>query len=277
MVRPVYILALLATLAVAGAGLAATAVSRARAQREAAALSAADAPSAVHPLRPLVKAAPAATPDRTAPRPSRARAATVSAEILRVRGGRTVALRNRPGGRVMARLRDRTDFGSPTSLSVVARRGRWAAVPSAALGNGRLGWVDTQGGDVARGSTEVQLVVSLSHRSLELRARGRVLRRVRVAVGRPGSTTPSGRFSVTDKLSGGRYGPYYGCCILALSAHQPHTPAGWQGGDRVAIHGTDAPSTIGTPSSAGCLRAADADLRVLMRRVPLGTPVVIRG
>ena len=80
-----------------------------------------------------------------------------------------------------------------------------------------------------------------------------------------------------DKLSGAQYGPYYGCCILALSGHQPHTPAGWQGGDRLAIHGTDAPAAIGTPASAGCLRASDRDLRVLMRRVPLGAPVFIRA
>jgi len=80
---------------------------------------------------------------------------------------------------------------------------------------------------------------------------------------------------VTDKLDGTSFGPYYGCCVLALSGHQPHPPAGWQGGDRLAIHGTDAPGTIGTASSAGCLRAADADLRYLMQRVPLGTPVLV--
>src|SRR5438309_491356 len=83
------------------------------------------------------------------------------------------------------------------------------------------------------------------------------------------SATPIGRFSITDKLSGGAYGPYYGCCILALSGHQTNTPAGWRGGDRLAIHGTNDPSSIGTGSSAGCLHARARDLHVLMRRVPL--------
>jgi lipoprotein-anchoring transpeptidase ErfK/SrfK len=81
---------------------------------------------------------------------------------------------------------------------------------------------------------------------------------------------------VTDKLSGSSYGPYYGCCILALSGHQPNTPPGWTGGDRLAIHGTDAPSTIGMAASAGCLRASDANLRPLMAKVPLGATVFIR-
>ena len=94
---------------------------------------------------------------------------------------------------------------------------------------------------------------------------------------RPGSETPTGRFAVTDKLSGPRFGPYYGCCILALNGKQPNLPAGWQGGNRLAIHGTNSPGTIGAAASAGCLRAGDADLRLLMRRVPLGTPVFIRS
>ena len=43
----------------------------------------------------------------------------------------------------------------------------------------------------------------------------------------------------------------YGCCILALSGHQDNLPAGWPGGDRLAIHGG---SGIGSADSAGCLR-----------------------
>jgi hypothetical protein len=82
---------------------------------------------------------------------------------------------------------------------------------------------------------------------------------------------------VTDKLPGSRYGSYYGCCILALSAHQPNLPPGWPGGDRIAVHGTDDPGSIGAAVSAGCPRARDADLRYLMRVVPLGAPVVVRG
>jgi len=103
-----------------------------------------------------------------------------------------------------------------------------------------------------------------------------VLMRVRVGVGASDSPTPTGRFAVTDKLAGGRFSAAYGCCILALSAIQTNLPAGWSGGDRVAIHGTLSPSDFGQAVSAGCIHAPDADLRYLMRVVPLGTPVVIR-
>ena len=74
---------------------------------------------------------------------------------------------------------------------------------------------------------------------------------MRVGVGRPGSPTPKGRFSITDKLSGRAYGGTYGCCILALSGRQPKPPPGRTGGDRLAIHGTNDPGSIGRRSSAG--------------------------
>ena len=117
--------------------------------------------------------------------------------------------------------------------------------------------------------------IDLSRRTLILERGGRVVRKVTVGIGRSGSPTPVGRFAVTDKLSGDRYGPYYGCCIIALSAHQPNLPANWTGGNRIAVHGTNAPGSIGAASSAGCLHATDESMRYLMARLPLGTPVTI--
>jgi L,D-transpeptidase catalytic domain len=195
-------------------------------------------------------------------------------ELAVVRG--TVPLRARPNGQVVAHAREGTEFGSPRVLSVAARRGPWLGVVATERPNGRLAWVNRRNRALRLRRTAYSLHADLSKRRLELRRRGRAVLRLPVAIGQPGSETPTGRFSVTDKLSGSRYGPYYGCCILALSGHQPNLPAGWPGGDRLAIHGTDSPVTIGSAASAGCLRAADADLHALMRRVPLGTPVFIR-
>src|SRR5207237_8143413 len=50
---------------------------------------------------------------------------------------RSVALRSRPFGPVLAQLGARTPFGSPQALSVVRSRGggRWLAVPTPELGN----------------------------------------------------------------------------------------------------------------------------------------------
>jgi hypothetical protein len=187
----------------------------------------------------------------------------------------TVALRSAPGGgSVVARLSARTPFGSPQALGVVrTRRGRWLAVSSPALGNGRLGWVDARAGGLRFARTRVELDVDLSRDVAVVRRGSHVLRRVTVGVGRPGSPTPTGRFSVTDKLAGSAYSAVYGCCILALSATQPNLPAGWTGGNRIAIHG----GPTGGPVSAGCIHAAESDLSYLMRVLPLGAPVLIRA
>ena len=223
--------------------------------------------SAVEPVAAEPEPAPVSAPPRAEP----------GFVVLRPAPGSRVIVRARPRGEVVARLGARTEFGSPTTLAVAAKRGRWLGVVTTHLPNGRLGWVNPAESTVVRSRTRVRIVVDLSTRQLVVRRGDRVLRRVTVAVGRPGSPTPIGRFAVTDKLSGSAFSSAYGCCILALSAHQPSLPSGWQGGDRIAVHGTNDPGSIGTAASAGCPRASDADMRYLLRTVPLGAPVFVRA
>jgi L,D-transpeptidase catalytic domain len=192
--------------------------------------------------------------------------------VARIRSGRKVGLRLRPTGRIVSWLSSRTEFGSPQTFAVTRiLPGRRFGVVSTALGNGRVGWIDAQPGALRLSRTRVMLDVDLSQRVLRVRVGPRVVRSVRVGIGTPGTPTPTGRFAVTDKLNGAAYSPVYGCCILALSAHQTHLPSGWTGGDRIAIHGG---STAGAVSN-GCLHAPTSALRYLMRSVPLGARVVI--
>jgi lipoprotein-anchoring transpeptidase ErfK/SrfK len=115
------------------------------------------------------------------------------------------------------------------------------------------------------------LNVDLSARVIRVRRGTRVRRTIHVAVGAAATATPVGRFAITDKLAGAGYSAVYGCCILALSGHQTNLPPGWTGGDRLAIHGGSTAGAIST----GCLHAAEADLRYLMRAIPLGAQVTI--
>jgi hypothetical protein len=181
-------------------------------------------------------------------------------------------LRNRPGGRVIAHLRPHTAYGSPTVVWAARRRGRWLAVPAASLPNNRLGWLDVDRDRPRMWRSRYEIAADLSERTALLRRGARVLRRIPISIGRPDTPTPTGRFSVTDKLF--TRGGGYGCCILALSGHQPHLRPGWAGGDRIAIHGSPTQG-VGEAASAGCLRARDEDLKYLLKRVPLGTPVEI--
>ena len=197
--------------------------------------------------------------------------------IARIRSGSVVALRSRPFGPVVARVGAVTRFGSQRALSVVSTQGgRWLAVTEAGVGANRVVWVDARAGGLRYARTRLEVDVDLSQRTLTLRRGAAVLRRISVGVGRAGSSTPTGRFAVTDKLSGPSFSASYGCCILALSAIQPNLPRGWTGGNRLAIHGTLSAGDFGQAVSAGCVHAPDTALRYLMRVVPLGTPVVIR-
>ena len=194
--------------------------------------------------------------------------------VVRVPPGETVVLRDRPGGRVVARLPARTEFGSPQALSVLQRKEGWLGVSTTALRNDRLGWIDPGSEALRYERTPVELRADLSRRELAVFSKGRAIRRMRVTIGGNASPTPVGRFAVTDKLPGADICSYYGCCVLAISGRQPNLPPGWEGGDLLAIHG--GPNwAIGSKLSAGCLHAREADLHWLMRRVDLGTPIVI--
>jgi L,D-transpeptidase catalytic domain len=185
-----------------------------------------------------------------------------------------LTLRADPGGKVIAHLRPHTAWGSPTVVWAPERRGDWLGVVATSLPNNRIGWVNLRHDRPRMWRSRYSLAADLSTRTLALRRDGKVVRRMSIAIGAPSTPTPTGRFTLTDKLIPDRSLSYYGCCVLALSGHQPYLRPGWAGGDRIAIHGGGG---VGSAASAGCLHLEDADLRHLMRILPLGTPVVIHA
>lgn len=188
---------------------------------------------------------------------------------------RRAQLRESPGGRVVRALHPRTGYGSYRVLAVVARRPGWLGVLSHYMPNSKAGWIP-QDAAVLR-YMPYTIDVDLSALRLLVRRDGEVVRRVRVAVGRPGHETPTGRYAITDALRVSTAGGPYGCCALALTGRQPNVPQGWTGGDRIAIHGTNKEDSLGTPASSGCLRASNHDMRWMMKRLPVGVQVRIRA
>jgi len=194
-------------------------------------------------------------------------------EIAHIREGKRVDLESEPGGPVVAELGDQTEFGSPASFSVVETKPGWLGVTAPELPDGKLGWIARDPSRVQVYWTRYSLHADLGGRTLELRYGHKVVGDWSVTVGGPGTETPPGRYGVTDGVAF-EDSPYYGCCALALSGHQTHPlPAGWIGGDRLAIHGT--PGVVGNAESLGCIRATDETMRFLFARVPLGTPVFV--
>jgi hypothetical protein len=184
----------------------------------------------------------------------------------------SVVLRAHPGGKAVLRVGPRGPLGGPLVLGVVGVRGSWVEVTAEALPNGHYAWVEF-GRDVAIRPIQWTLRASLSRRLLYVLRDGRIVRTMRVGIGAASSPTPVGRFAVAEKLTGS-FGPALGTRILVLTARQPRLPAGWNTSITyyVAIHSG---SGRGSAVSAGCLHATRADMRYLMRTVPLGTAVQV--
>jgi L,D-transpeptidase catalytic domain len=188
---------------------------------------------------------------------------------------KSAVLYREPGGAKRLRITPKTEWGSARVLGVVSQRGDWLGVQAAELKNGEIAWIQ-------RDRTTLDCVgwslhADLSKRSLQIRHNGRTVRKLRVAIGRKDNPTPTGRFTVTDRLQVTTPGSPYGCCVLALTGHQTNLPPYWPGGDRLAVHATNDESSIGQPVSLGCMRAESAEARWLINHVPLGSPIFIHS
>jgi lipoprotein-anchoring transpeptidase ErfK/SrfK len=105
-----------------------------------------------------------------------------------------------------------------------------------------------------------------------------------IAVGMPAYPTPTGRYTITNKAVDPVWSapdrPWAGAYrneVVAGGAPDNPLKARWLGiTNGVGIHGTDAEYSIGTRASHGCIRMRVPEVKALYRRVPVGTPVLIR-
>jgi lipoprotein-anchoring transpeptidase ErfK/SrfK len=150
--------------------------------------------------------------------------------------------------------------------------GRFGKVAVPYSARHRAGWIELRG--LTRSTTDVRVAADLSEHRIVVRRAGRVVLRLRAATGAPSTPTPSGDYFITDRVAFPATSAY-GAFAFGISGVQPRLPAGWSGGDQLAIHGTNDPSSIGRSVSAGCLRVSKWGLRRLKPLLRRGTPVVI--
>ncbi|MEA2229536.1 MAG: hypothetical protein QOF04_3166 [Solirubrobacteraceae bacterium] len=105
-----------------------------------------------------------------------------------------------------------------------------------------------------------------------------------IAVGMAGLETPAGRYAIQNKQVNPAWhvpnsawaGSLAGQVIPGGAPNNP-LKARWMGiANGVGIHGTAESWSIGTRASHGCIRMHVNDVVDLFRRVPVGTPVLIR-
>src|SRR5690606_31182433 len=107
-------------------------------------------------------------------------------------------------------LEPTTSFGTPTTLLVHDTDGDWLEVLVPVRPNGTTGWIHVDDVEVAEVLLAVE--VDLDARELTVVEDGEVVLTTEVASGDADPPTPTGRFSITDKIDtgdpSGAYGPY---------------------------------------------------------------------
>lgn len=121
-----------------------------------------------------------------------------------------------------------------------------------------------------------RIVVSLEDRRLALVEDGVVKKVYRVAVGKAATPSPTGTFTIADRVENPTY--YHAGEVIPPG---PANPVGtrWIGLDRkgYGIHGTNVPRSIGKAASHGCIRMRRRDLDDLFAQVRNGDEVEIVG
>jgi lipoprotein-anchoring transpeptidase ErfK/SrfK len=193
--------------------------------------------------------------------------------------GRAHAFRQ-PGRRPFATFGRMNQNGVPTVLGVrgavvdASCRATWYLAQLPQRPNGVTGYI--RAGDVVVARVRTRIVVDLSARRLTFFRDGRARLSTPVAIGSAATPTPVGRFYVNQRLlAADERGPF-GPGALGVSAFSP-VLTHWTQGGPIAIHGTNAPWSIGHAVSNGCIRVANRTLHRLFAATLAGTPVVIRA
>jgi lipoprotein-anchoring transpeptidase ErfK/SrfK len=191
--------------------------------------------------------------------------------------GDRLLVRNRPKPAASARaLPVENPIGQRLVFLVLGRADRsgtrWLKLALPERPNGSAGWV-------RRRSTKLitlrhRIEIDISEHSLRHYRDAELLQHFSVGVGRAATPTPPGVQFVWARVPQPDPSGPYGSFALGLSGFSP-VLLDWPGGGRIAIHGTANPQDRGLDVSHGCIRVFNPQMNRL-RRVPLGTPVIIQ-
>jgi len=121
----------------------------------------------------------------------------------------------------------------------------------------------------------LRIVINVPARRLFLVAGPRLVESWPVAVGKPSTPTPVGRFRILQMAKDPTWAPKGRPAVPP----GPRNPLGtrWMriSEDGYGIHATNDPGSIGRARSHGCIRMQVADAEALYARVSVGTPVEI--
>jgi lipoprotein-anchoring transpeptidase ErfK/SrfK len=223
-------------------------------------------------------AAPVAVHGRTCAEGSFKRLGSRRLAYAAIVRSRAVVARH-PGRRAFARFGKMNVNGVPTIFSargvLVDRKCKPRAylVQVPKRPNGVTGWVPAA--QVELEPVRTRILVDLSEKRVTLYRDGKRVLSATAAIGSSATPTPTGSFYVNQRLipedPTGPFGPG----AVGISAFSD-VLTGWTQGGPIAIHGTNAPWSIGKAVSNGCIRLPNAALKKVFAQALSGTPVVIR-
>lgn len=124
------------------------------------------------------------------------------------------------------------------------------------------------------------IAINLSKRILTLYQDKEVLKKYPIAVGNPPSLSPTGKFTVANKVVNPAWGG--GGYASPVSGGSEKNPLGFRwigmshmGGYVYGIHGNNNPSSIGTNASKGCIRLLNEDVEELFDIIRIGNEIWI--
>ena len=165
-----------------------------------------------------------------------------------------------------------TELGAPTWVPVVQTGPGWDQVLLPSRPDHITGWIYTAGAKLDTRHTSYLLRVNLAEHRLSVYNDGKLLGAWTVAIGAPGTPTPTGRTFLLALLA--PPDPTYSPLILPLGTHSNALSSFGGGPGTVGIHGWPDTSVFGKSVSNGCVRVPAAALH-LVSTIPLGSLVVI--
>jgi lipoprotein-anchoring transpeptidase ErfK/SrfK len=121
-----------------------------------------------------------------------------------------------------------------------------------------------------------RIVISIADRRLVLLDGDHVLKTYEIAVGKPATPSPEGRFEVINRIPNPTW-----CAGGRAVRPGKRNPLGtrWIGLSKkgYGIHGTNEPDSIGKAASHGCIRMRNRDVEELFDLVETGAPVELAG
>ena len=184
-----------------------------------------------------------------------------------------VTVHKTPSGLPVRTLKNPTRDHQPLHLRVMEKAGRWYRVQMPERPNSTTGWVLADGMTTSR--APYRILIQRCSRTLTLYKGGKPVFSAPVAVGKSATPTPLGDFYVDFTEEWRPTSPYGPWLISVTGFSEVYTKFGQGGVGQIGIHGTQAKTSVGKPTSNGCIRMHNEAISALAALITPGTPVLI--